>query len=127
MSCPYQNYYLHQVGSGWSPYSGAVYQRGHGVGGILAGIGKAVFPLLKTGAKTVGKQLLQSGARFVGDVVSGQNVKKAAKKRTREAGTKLLNLMQNKVFAPPGERPHKRARKSTKRRISKKQTKDIFD
>jgi len=41
----------------------------------LAGIGKAVFPLLKTGAKTVGKQLLQSGAQFVGDVVSAQNVK----------------------------------------------------
>jgi len=121
MSCPYQNWYLHQVGSGW--YRGAAYQRGHGIGGILAGIGKAVFPLLKTGAKTVGKQLLQPGAQFVGDVVSAQNVKKTAKKRTREAGTKLLNLMQEKVFAAPGERPHKRARKSHKRQ----KPKDIFE
>jgi len=49
-------------------YSGAQFQRGHGLGSIFASIGRAVLPLVKSGAKAVGREVLKSGSRIASDV-----------------------------------------------------------
>ena len=57
----HENYYLNQIGHGTPYFSGAAYQKGYGLGGIFSSIAKSVVPLIKSGAKAVGKQVLQSG------------------------------------------------------------------
>ena len=112
-------------------YSGAQYQRGHGLGSIFASIGRAVLPLVKSGAKAVGRELLKSGSRIASDVLAGENVKRAAIRRAKQAGSNLLNRA---VGGPPGEpfsQPvSKRLKRKQKpvisRKARRKQPKDIF-
>lgn len=121
----YEDYYLSQVGNGMPYYTGVQYQRGNGIGSIFASIGRAVLPLLKSGAKTVGKEVLKSGAQFASDVASGKNVKQAALRRAKETGS---NLFQR--IATPGrlDTPIKRKRKNNSRiKRASKRPKDIFD
>jgi len=56
-------------------YSGAQYQHGHGLGSIFASISRAELPLVKSGAKAVGREVLKSGTRFASDVLAGESVK----------------------------------------------------
>ena len=64
----YENYYLSQVGL--LPYfAGARVQQGYGLGNLFSSIAKSVLPLVKKGAKTLGKQVLQSGVDFASDVL----------------------------------------------------------
>ena len=67
---------------------------GYGLGGLFCSVARTVMPLVKSGAKTLGEIALNSGANFLGDVLSGQNVKEAAKSRLNEAKT----VVQQKVF-----------------------------
>ena len=48
-------------------------QRGYGLGGLLKGLFRAAVPLLKQGAKVVGRTALKTGAQVAGDVLQGQN------------------------------------------------------
>ena len=57
----YENYYLSQVGHGMPYFVGARVQQGYGLGNLFSSIAKSVLPLVKKGAKTLGKQVLQSG------------------------------------------------------------------
>ena len=60
----YQDYYLHQAGSGYPVYAGSRVQKGHGLGSVFGGLFKAAMPLLKKGAKTLGREALRRrGAR----------------------------------------------------------------
>ena len=59
----YQDYYLHQAGKGYPVYAGSRYQRGHGLGSIFGGLIKAAMPLLKKGAKTLGREALKTEHR----------------------------------------------------------------
>ena len=43
------------------------------------------MPLVKGGEKTLGKIALNSGANFLGDVLTAQNATEAAKSRLNEA------------------------------------------
>jgi len=112
-------------------YSGAQYQRGHDLGSIFASIGRAVLPLVKSGAKAVGLEVLKSGTRIASDVLAGENVKRAAIRRAKQAGSNLLNRA---VGGPPGERfsqpVSKRLKRKQKpdisRKARRKQSKDIF-
>ena len=88
-SASYEKYYLDQVGHG-EYFSGAAFQRGYGLGNIFASLGKAILPLVKFGAKAIGKQALKSGAAFASNVLAGKNVKQAALERTKQAGSTLL-------------------------------------
>ena len=88
-SASYKKYYLNQVGDG-QYFSGAAFQRGYGLGNIFASLGKAILPLVKSGAKAIGKQALKSGVAFASDVLAGKNVKQAALERTKQAGSTLL-------------------------------------
>jgi hypothetical protein len=120
-------------------YIGSGVQRGHGIGGLFSGLAKMAIPLLKTAGKT----LLQSGARFAGDLIRGKNVKLAAKKHALEAGKNIgrnvLSSVQDMVQTPStslslGGNKKRKANTSTtsvrrakRRRTSKtNSSKDIF-
>jgi hypothetical protein len=136
---PYVNYYLNQQqGNGMSVFRGSPWQIGHGqvgfgLGGLFRSVARAVMPLVKSGAKSLGKIGMKSGANFVGDVLAGKNVKEAAKARVQEAANKAKKrvVQQAKTYAQTGSgrRGTKQTGKTTKKRkapqpaIRNKQTK----
>ena len=90
----YGNYYLSEVDYGMPYFAGARVQQGYGLGNLFSSIAKSVLPLVKKGAKTLGKQVLQSGVDFASDVLQGKNVKQAAIDQAKAAGTNLLQAAQ---------------------------------
>ena len=58
-------------------FSGTPSQRGYGIGNIFASLGRLVLPLVKRGAKSIGKEVLKSGTNFVSDILEGKNLKQA--------------------------------------------------
>ena len=95
----YQNYYLNQVGHGY--FNGARYQQGYGLGNIFSSIAKTVLPLVKSGSKAIGKQVLRSRVGFASDVLSGKNAKQSAIDRAKAAGSNLLKAAARKRKARP--------------------------
>jgi hypothetical protein len=134
----YERYYVNQVGSGMPVYRGSTnLQRGHGLGGIFSSLFRSALPLLKQGAKAVGRQALQTGVDIAQDVMSGQSVKSAAKSRLKTAGrnmgTKVLNKIQKGKVASTTSRKRGKKRSRVKQTLiprpnkRRKQTrKDIF-
>ena len=115
----YENYYLSQVGHGMPYFAGARVQQGYGLGNLFSSIAKSVLPLVKKGAKTLGKQVLQSGVEFASDVLHGKNAKQAAIDQAKAAGSNLLQAAQQKIGK----------RKAAPRKVQKKKRKrhhDIF-
>ena len=85
------SYYKSQAGGLLPPYIGTRYQRGTGLGStLLSSLSRIALPLLKRMATAVGKRALDTWIKLAGDLVSGQNLKKAKKQRTKESGRKLL-------------------------------------
>ena len=84
----YEDYYLSQIGKGY--FSSSQRQLGYGLGNIFASLGRSVLPLVKRGAKSVGKEVLKSGTNFVADILESKNLKQAALNRTKETGFNLL-------------------------------------
>ena len=114
----YENYYLSQVGHGMPYFAGAQVQQGYGLGNLFSSIAKSVLPLVKKGAKTLGKQVLQSGVEFASDVLHGK-AKQAAIDQARAASSNLLQAAQQKIGK----------RKAAPRKVQKKKRKrhhDIF-
>ena len=111
----YENYYLSQVGHGMPYFSSARIQQGYGLGNLFSSIAKSVLPLVKSGAKAVGKQVLQSGVDFASDVLNGKNAKQAAIDRAKSAGSNLLRAAKRKA------KPKKVQKKKRKKHH------DIFD
>ena len=107
----YQNYYLNQVGHGY--FNDARYQQGYGLGNIFNSIAKTVLPLVKSGSKAIGKQVLRSGIGFASDVLSG---KQAAIDRAKAAGSNLLKAAARKRKARP-----------QKTRVEKRRCKKHYD
>ena len=124
----YNDYYARQAGGALPYFAGAQYQRGHGLGSLFGGLLRSAMPLIKRGAVALGKGALKTGVRIAGDVLSGQNIKTAAKRRVTDA---LLTGLR----PPPGKRIKRPSAKATitavkrrrKRRTSKKREIDIFD
>ena len=87
----YEDYYLNQVGSGLSVFSGVRRQRGHGFFGSIL---RAAAPLLKQGAKRLGRHVLETGVNVAGDLMSGVPVRRAVKRRVmqkiRSGGVKRI-------------------------------------
>ena len=130
----YNDYYARQAGGALPYFAGAQYQRGHGLGSLFGGLLRSAMPLIKRGAVALGKGALKTGLRIAGDVLSGQNIKKAAKRRVTDAGRSMLPNLEI-----PGVRPRKRIKRApaktevtTAKRRRKSQTPekreaDIFD
>lgn len=87
----YDDYYGQQVGHGLPVFTGGRSYRGHGLGSLLAGIGRAVVPLLKRGGQALLKEGARTGLQIVSDVASGHKVGSALKRRSAEAGKRLLH------------------------------------
>ena len=104
----YEDYYLLQTRKGY--FSDSQRQLGYGLRNIFASLGRSVLPLVKRGAKSIGKEVLKSGTNFVSDILEGKNLKQAALNRTKETGSNLLR----KVTTFPGER--QKIKKTTKRK-----------
>jgi hypothetical protein len=87
------------------------------------------MPLLKKGAKALGREALKTGFNIGGDVVQGRNIKQAAKSRLKSTGQNLLQKAMDMV-GPPGQRVIKEPakRKKTRRRQTKQRntSNDIF-
>ena len=124
----YNDYYARQAGGALRYFAGAQYQRGHGLGSLFGSLLRSAMPLIKRGAVALGRGALKTGVRIAGDVLSGQNIKTAAKRRVTDA-------VKNSIQAPPGKRIKRAAAKTTfttgkrrrKKRTSPKRTADIFD
>ena len=76
-----EQYYRNQVGTGLPVFRGNRVQRGHGLGSMFKGLLKSVVPLVKSGAKSLGKQALSTGLDITRDVLSG---KKFQRRRSTE-------------------------------------------
>ena len=89
----YDDYYARQVGGALPYFTGARVQKGHGFGSLFSGLLRSVAPLIKRGALALGKRALTTGAQIAGDVVAGQSIKKATKRRATAAGRALMNSL----------------------------------
>ena len=107
----YDDYYAQQVGGALPYFAGARVQRGHGFGRLFGGLLRSVAPLIKRGALALGTQI-------AGDILSGENIRTAAKRRTKTAGRDLLQSLLA-TPSPPGKRV-KRAAPSRQRRPVKR-------
>ena len=115
----YDDYYAQQVGGALPYFAGARVQRGHGFGSLFGGLLRSVAPLIKRVALALGNRALKTGAQIAGDILSGENIRTAAKRRTKTAGRDLL---QSLLATPPGKRV-KRAAPSRQRRPVKRAAK----
>lgn len=115
----FEDYYAQQTGNGLEYYRGASFQRGHGLGGIFRSIFRAAVPLLKSGAKAVGKQLFHSGVGLLNDVSRGENVSTAAKRRAKEAGRQLTEKAATRMKTMIGSGRNKKRKRSRKSVISR--------
>ena len=79
----YDDYYAQQVGGALPYFTGSRFQRGHGFGSLFGGLLRTVAPLIKRGALALGNRALKTGAQIAGDVLSGENIRTAAKRRTK--------------------------------------------
>ena len=86
----YDDYYARQVGGALAYFTGARVQRGHGFGSLFSGLLRSVAPLIKRGAVALGKRALTTGAQIAGDVVAGQNINNATKRRATALISSLL-------------------------------------
>lgn len=101
----YDEYFDMQIGYGKSGYGGIshVYigspnQRGHGIGSFLGGLFRRIIPLLKQGARVVGKEALRSGINVANDILeNGARPKEAFKTRLRESGENLKRKAEEKI------------------------------
>ena len=95
-------------------FVGMPYQRGAGIGSLFRGLFRALLPALSTVGKTVGKQALTTGAQIASDIVAGEGIKEAAKKRGRQGAAKLFQAAADNL--QQGGRKRKRATNKPKKR-----------
>lgn len=114
-----------QKGRGLPVYTGRVIiQRGGGIGDIFRSIYRFLQPLLESAAKSIGKEVLNTGASIASDVIGGSSFKESAKTRLKEAGGNLVN----KILQRGRGYKRKRKRKSSRKRVKRRRiTPDIFD
>lgn len=143
--CPYEHYYKHQAGSGVGViYKGAAHQRGHGIGSFLGGLFRSVLPLLKNGAKVVGKEMMNTGVGLLSDMVNNKPLEESVKSRVRDATSTLKRKVDEKVnrlmsgsgyknkrlrhdnLSPSPKSKQSRGKKSAVKKQTKRNHSDIF-
>ena len=128
----YVKYYKNQAGVGDRYFRGSPVQKGYGLGNI-SGLFRSALPMIKQGAKMLGKEALKTGVGIAADALDGQNVKTAAKNRVGQTGLKMTSRAVQQLSRPFSrtKKPLKRkASGAPRRRAPSKRTKripDIFD
>lgn len=119
---------LRQKGRGLPVFSGEIYQRGYGFGGLLASLARRAIPFLAPLAKTVGRSLLKTGGKVAHDViVERKNLKNALRQRGVEAISELLESPQTRPEASPRSLTKKKRRSVGILAASKRKKVDILD
>lgn len=126
----YEDYYLHQIGHGLPVFRGGRGQRGHGIGNILGGLFRSAVPLLKKGAKALGKEALRTGMAVAGDVLDGRSLKSSVKTRGLAASKRVARKAVSSVTASSnGNKKRKRQPTTTRNNRGNvgNRAPDIFD
>ena len=123
----YERYYIDQSGNGMPIFVGTRGQRGHGLGSLLDEFFRSALPMLKRGLATFGKHALKTGLEIANDVVEGESIKEAAKRRVPE-GIKRFATSENFINqSGSGRRRRKRIAAAPKRKAKKRRGRgDIF-
>ena len=93
----YKCYYSQQGGGSVPIYAGAKYQQGYGIGSIFGSLLKSALPIIKRGAKSLGKTAIKTGLNVVKDGLSGKNIKQSLKTNLKRAGTEILTNSINNI------------------------------
>lgn len=114
----YQNYFDQQIGYGnyISPgigrvFVGSAHQRGHGIGKFLGGLFRKAMPLLRRGAKTVGREAWRAGLNVLSDVANCVPLKDSVRIRVKESGGNLKRKAEetfDKYMEGDGYKPKRR-------------------
>lgn len=128
----FEEFYVNQAGDGLPYYQGQSFQRGYGIGGWFKKLFRTALPFLRSGAKTVGKEVLRTGTQIANDLLEGKNIQESAELRAKETGKKLARKAIKKADDMLGHgKAYKRKRKSLRTSISfptkKSRRRDIFD
>ena len=135
----YNEYYSQHGGSANLPvFSGRVIQKGYGLGGLIAGLARSVIPILtknvtplmsrgikyamplvKKGAKDIGKHVLSSGVKEIADVLNNKTTAKSAMTRQKKE-------MKRKLAEVITDTPRSKRKRKSKQRKKTNTTKDIF-
>jgi hypothetical protein len=116
----YHRYYTHQAGHGLPIYSGADYQRGHGLGSLFGSLARAAIPLLKDGASYVGKKRLSTGMAVADDVVSGESWRGSLKRRGVDTVDSIRTDAVKRFCPQQGSGQRRRRRQPIKKRSTRK-------
>ena len=116
----FEQYYMRQAhGHGFGPsFSAASLQKGHGLGNILSSAFRTMVPVLKSAGKAVARQGLNTGLNILGDVLGGENIKHASKRRLNEGKDNLIKKAKTSLFStlPPPPLQPKKSNKNKKRK-----------
>jgi hypothetical protein len=123
---PLTAYYVNQGGGRLDDYIGPMYvgspyiQQGKGLGSFLAGLFRIVKPVLVSGAKSLGRVALKTGANIVSDIANKQEgVKDIVANRVTESVKDLADKLK--------QRGKGRKRKPAKRKpVKKAKFNDVF-
>lgn len=96
--CPYQQYYMHQAGTGIGViYKGTTHQRGHGIGSFLGGLFRSILPLLSNGTRVVAKEALNAGVGLLSDMVQAKPLNESVQERFKKATSNLKRKADDKI------------------------------
>ena len=121
----YPSYYNEQRQGGYGVFQGAPIQMGFGIGNVIKGLFKSTLPLIKSGAKAVGKELLRTGATVASEALQGRNIRESAIDNFKDAGSNLLGSLASSLNNPKSS-PIKRLKASPKRNAKRRKPKDFF-
>lgn len=129
-SADYINEYYNrqiQAGGNLPAFIGATVQQGSGIGGIFSKFIRGMGPVLKTGAKMAGQQLLNTGLNIANDIIDGKKFADAAKSNLNSGGKRLLTNLTSAFNAPKKGVAKKRSMKGKVVKMKRRRVnKDIF-
>ena len=124
-------------------YKGAGIQKGHGLGSMLGSLFRSAAPMLKSAAKTIGKQALDFGVGLAKDAMGGRDLREAAKERALEGGANILDSITGQSGHQRQQKPpanvfnaasstrkntnKRQARAQSTQRKRKRRRRDVFD
>lgn len=125
------DYYIAQATGQLPHFAGPTFQRGHGLGGLFGSLVRTVVPflkgtvapLVKQGAKVVGREVARSGAGMLTDIASGADPKAAFETRGKQMGQRLVKKGARKLESLAGT---KRKRPKSIKGAKRKRHQDIF-